>query len=114
MSTLRLGVLLAAVVAGPALWPLVQSGQLDADAGLTRGALVAGACTIGVSWIVSLARGYAAEAEAKAAEEAREQAAEQARAEAEARGPRSALERAAEAIDAAGNSRAVREANGER
>lgn len=62
MSPLRIGVVLAAVVAGPPLYGLVQDGGLDADSGLVRYALVAAACAIGAGWIASLVRSYEADA----------------------------------------------------
>ena len=62
MSALRAGVVLAAVVAGPPLYGLVQDGGLDADSGLLRYALVAAACAVGAGWIGSLVRSYEADA----------------------------------------------------
>jgi hypothetical protein len=62
MSALRAGVMLAAVVAGPPLYGLVQDGGLDADSGLLRYALVAAACAVGAGWIGSLVRSYEADA----------------------------------------------------
>ena len=62
MSSLRIGALLAAVVAGPPLYGLVQTGGLDADTGLLRYGLVALACATGAGWIASLVRDYEADA----------------------------------------------------
>jgi hypothetical protein len=62
MTPLRVGVVLAAVVAGPPLYGLVQDGGLDADGGLLRYALVAAACALGAGWIGGLVRGYEADA----------------------------------------------------
>jgi hypothetical protein len=62
MSAVRVGVLLAAVVAGPPLYELVQTGGLDADSGLLRYALVAAACALGAGWIAGLMRDYEADA----------------------------------------------------
>jgi hypothetical protein len=62
VSALRAGVLVAAVVAGPPLWSLVQSGELDGGSALVRVALVAGACAFAASWIGRLVRGYEADA----------------------------------------------------
>ena len=62
MSGLRAGVLLAAVVAGPTLYGLVQDGALDGDAALLRLALVAAACVIGAGAVGSLVRHYEADA----------------------------------------------------
>lgn len=62
MTAVRVGALLAAVVAGPPLYALVQDGVLDADAGLVRYAVVAVACAAGAAGIGSLVRGYEADA----------------------------------------------------
>jgi hypothetical protein len=62
MSPLRIGALLAAVVAGPPLYGLVQDGGLDTDTGLLRYGLVALACAVGAWWITSLVRAYEADA----------------------------------------------------
>ena len=62
MSAVRVGALLAAVVAGPPLYGLVQEGGLDADGGLLRYAHVAAACAVGAGWIGSLVRTYEADA----------------------------------------------------
>jgi hypothetical protein len=62
MSPLRVGVLIAAVVAGPPLYGLVQDGGLDGEAGLLRWALVAVACAVGAGWIGALVRDYEADA----------------------------------------------------
>ena len=75
MSPLRMGALLAALVAGPPLYGLVQDGGLDADTGLLRYGLVAIACAVGAGWIGSLVRAY----EADAARRRREALIEQAR-----------------------------------
>ena len=74
MSPLRAGVLLAAVVAGPPLYGLVQEGGLDADSGLLRWALVAGACALGAGWIGGLVRDYEADARRRRREALIEQA----------------------------------------
>ena len=62
MTALRAGLLVAAVVAGPQLWSLVQSGELDGTSALIRAAVVAVVCGIGASWIGGLVRGYEADA----------------------------------------------------
>jgi hypothetical protein len=62
MTPLRVGAVLAAVVAGPPLYGLVQDGGLDADGGLLRYVLVAAACALGAGWIGGLVRGYEADA----------------------------------------------------
>jgi hypothetical protein len=76
MSPLRVGALLAAVVAGPPLYGLVQDGGLDADTGLLRYGLVALACALGASWIGSLVRAYEADASRRRREALIEQARE--------------------------------------
>ena len=76
MSPLRIGALLAAVVAGPPLYGLVQDGGLDADTGLLRYGLVALACSLGAGWIGSLVRAYEADASRRRREALIEQARE--------------------------------------
>jgi hypothetical protein len=61
VSPTRIGLLLAAVVAGPPLYGLVQDGGLDADSGLLRWAFVAAGCAFGAGWIASLVRDYEAD-----------------------------------------------------
>ena len=58
MRPLRLGVLLAAVVAGPPLWALVRSDQLDSGAALERWAAVAAICSLAASGLAALVRAY--------------------------------------------------------
>jgi hypothetical protein len=65
--SLRFGLLLAALVAGPPLWGLVQAGQLESGTALTRALLVAAACAVGVALVGRIARGYQAQATATAA-----------------------------------------------
>jgi hypothetical protein len=55
---LRLGVLLAAVVAGPPLWALVRTDQLDSAAALERWAAVAALCSLAASGLAALVRAY--------------------------------------------------------
>jgi hypothetical protein len=76
MSSLRIGALLAAVVAGPPLYGLVQDGGLDTDSGLLRYGLVALACAAGAGWIGSLVRAYEADASRRRREALIEQARE--------------------------------------
>ncbi len=61
MSPTKAGIIAAAVFAGPSLYGLVQSGQLDASSALMRGLLIAAGCAFGISWLVSLVKGYEAE-----------------------------------------------------
>jgi hypothetical protein len=65
---LRLGVLLAVVVAGPPLWAMVSSDQLDGGAALQRWALVAAICSLAASGLAALVRSY----EEQAAKQRRE------------------------------------------
>jgi hypothetical protein len=76
MSPLRVGAVLAAMVAGPPLYGLVQDGSLDADTGMLRYGLVALACAVGAGWITSLVRGYEADARRREHETLIEQARE--------------------------------------
>ena len=62
MNGLRVGVLVAAVVAGPPLWSLAQSGEIDGETALLRGGLVAVACAVAWSWIARLVRDYEVDA----------------------------------------------------
>lgn len=59
MGALRIGLALAAVLAGPPLYALVRTGELDSAGALIRGLIVALVCTAGVSYILKLAGGYA-------------------------------------------------------
>jgi hypothetical protein len=58
VNPLRLGILLAAVIAGPPLWVLVQSDQLDSGAALERWAMVAAVCSLAASGLGALVRAY--------------------------------------------------------
>jgi len=69
MNALVVGGAVAAVMAGPPLYGLVQSGQLDSTTAIARGLLVAGICAAGASYVMGLIRGYAKE-EAHNAKEA--------------------------------------------
>jgi uncharacterized membrane protein YccC len=62
VTALRVGVALAALVAGPPLYALVDGGGLGSDAGLLRFALVAAACAVGAGAVTSLVRRYEADA----------------------------------------------------
>jgi hypothetical protein len=55
---LRLGVLLAVVVAGPPLWALVRTDQLDEGAALERWAAIAAICSLAASGLAALVRVY--------------------------------------------------------
>jgi hypothetical protein len=58
VGTVRIGAVMAVVIAGPPLYALVESGSLDTTAALERGAVVLIACAVGASWVVNLAKGY--------------------------------------------------------
>ena len=62
MTAVRAGMLVAALVAGPPLWSLVQSGELDGTSALIRGGVVAVGCGVAASWITGLVRSYQADA----------------------------------------------------
>ena len=51
----------AAVMAGPPLYGMVQSGELDGSTAIGRGLLVAGVCTAGASYVMKLVNRYEAE-----------------------------------------------------
>ncbi|MBL8932884.1 MAG: hypothetical protein JNL54_22405 [Kineosporiaceae bacterium] len=59
MNPITAGVGLAALVAGPPLYAMVQRGELDLTGALERGGLVAVACAVGARWISTIADGYA-------------------------------------------------------
>jgi hypothetical protein len=54
----RIGLLVAAVVAGPPLWRLVRDGSMDSLTALERGGLVALVCALGVSWLGGIVADY--------------------------------------------------------
>jgi hypothetical protein len=74
VKPLRLGVLLAVVIAGPPLWMLVRSDQLDSGAALQRWAAVAAICSLAASGLAALVRVY----EEQAAKQRHEKLVEQA------------------------------------
>ncbi|HST81966.1 MAG TPA: hypothetical protein VLL08_09565 [Kineosporiaceae bacterium] len=65
MNALLVGATVAVVMAGPPLYHLVQTGQLDGTTAIGRGLLVAGACAGGVAFLFSIIRDYEKEAERK-------------------------------------------------
>jgi hypothetical protein len=69
LDAVAAGAVLAAAVAGWPLYSLVTAGSLDGATALFRGAVVAGACAVGVLLVLRLARGY--EEAATAARQAR-------------------------------------------
>jgi hypothetical protein len=58
MRALGWGGLIALVVAGPALYPLVENGTISGSTALLRWAAVAAACGVGVALIIGLATAY--------------------------------------------------------
>jgi hypothetical protein len=76
VKPLRLGVLLAAVVAGPPLWVLVREDRLDGGAALERWAAVAAICSLAASGLAALVRGYEQQAIKRRREELVARAAE--------------------------------------
>jgi len=58
MNPVVVGGAIAAVLAGPPLYSLVQNGQMDGTNALVRGLLVAAVCTVGVTYIMKLMDGY--------------------------------------------------------
>ena len=58
MNPLVIGGAVAAVLAGPPLYSLVQSGQMDGSSALFRGLLVAGLCAVGAAYVLKLVAGY--------------------------------------------------------
>jgi hypothetical protein len=79
-GALQIGVVVAAVIAGPPLYGAVQRGALPSGTALTYGFVVAVACTVGASMVLRLVDFYAAEQEEKARAELREEQAEAAEA----------------------------------
>ena len=70
MNPLVVGGGVAAVMAGPSLYNLVQNGELDSSTAIGRGLLVAGVCAGGATYVLSLVRTYEKEGERKAKHEA--------------------------------------------
>lgn len=58
MSTMTWAAALTAVVAGPPLYGLVASGDLDLETALLRGGLVFAGAAVGVHLIMQLVDGY--------------------------------------------------------
>ena len=65
MNALLIGAAVAAVMAGPSLYGLVQSGELDGTTALGRGLLIAGVCAVGAYFVLSLVREYEQDRERK-------------------------------------------------
>lgn len=58
MSPLSIGVGLAAVLAGPPLYTLLQRGDIDLTTAMLRGGLVALGCVLGASLVMRIVDGY--------------------------------------------------------
>ena len=61
MSPLKIGIIAALVVAGPPLWSMVRTGELDPAGAVGRGAVVAVAVTIGAGYVRRLIDRYEAD-----------------------------------------------------
>jgi hypothetical protein len=70
MNALVVGGGVAAVMAGPPLYAMVQTGQLDSTSAIGRGLLVAGLCTAGAAYVLNLLRQFEREGVRKAKHEA--------------------------------------------
>ncbi len=58
MHPVTVGVGLTAVLAGPELYSMVQSGQISMDTALLRGAVMTAGCAFGAHLIASIVQGY--------------------------------------------------------
>ena len=58
MDPVSIGIVLAAVLAGPRLYGMVQSGQLDSTGALIRALVIVVVCIAGASYLGRLAEGY--------------------------------------------------------
>jgi hypothetical protein len=58
MRPMPVAVLLTAVIAGPPLYSLVTSGDLDSDNALLKAGIVLVACLLGATYIEGLVKGY--------------------------------------------------------
>jgi hypothetical protein len=70
MNAMVVGGAVAAVMAGPPLYAMVQSGQLDSTSAIGRGLLVAGVCAAGASYVLNLMNQYEKESARKTRQEA--------------------------------------------
>jgi hypothetical protein len=69
MNALVVGGAVAAVMAGPPLYGMVQTGELDGTSAIGRGLLVAGACAAGAAYVLKLLRQFEQEGDRKAKRE---------------------------------------------
>jgi hypothetical protein len=58
MNPMVVGGGVAAILAGPPLYGLVQAGQMDGSTAILRGLLVAVACGVGASFVLRIITGY--------------------------------------------------------
>ncbi len=58
MNPVAVGSAIAALLAGPPLYGLVQTGQMDGTTALLRGLLVAAICSVAVGYVMQLISGY--------------------------------------------------------
>jgi hypothetical protein len=58
MNPLAVGLAVAAVLAGPPLYGMFQSGAIDGTGALFRGIVVAVITAVGASWLLDLVRRY--------------------------------------------------------
>jgi hypothetical protein len=66
VKPLGVGVTAAIVLAGPPLYSLMEAGSITGTTALTRGLVIAGACTLGATFLQSIIEEFQREAEAKA------------------------------------------------
>jgi 4-hydroxybenzoate polyprenyltransferase len=65
MSPLTVGAGVAAVMAGPMLYSLVEHGQLDGTTAVARGLLVAAVCAVAASYLQGMINQFDREADRK-------------------------------------------------
>jgi hypothetical protein len=70
MNPMVVGGGVAAVLAGPPLYGLVQAGQMDGSTALLRGLLVAVACAVGTTYVMRIVTSYEQDWERKSRIEA--------------------------------------------
>jgi hypothetical protein len=98
MNPLVVGAVIAAVLAGPPLYSLVQHGQLDGTTAFERWLIVAMACVVGAMYVMKIVKGYEDDWRRQEEEEAREAANE---AQAEAKRQAETAQQAAQAANQA-------------
>jgi type VI protein secretion system component VasK len=58
MTSVKYGLLLAAIVAVPVFWPLLDSGEMTTDAAIRQGGIVVAGCVFGVYLLTHLVNSY--------------------------------------------------------